>query len=287
MISYYYRGKIYKMRFIVLGSTGLLGSYIFHYLTQKLNSSQVISLNRDQLDLDNLSVVKLREKLIELIQEDDWVINCIGCTNKLNIGEESIIKINVLLPHLLANICENKGAKLIHPSTDCVFDGLKGEPYEIIDTPNGKDLYGISKYLGEPKNQSTLVIRTSIIGEGVDGNKSLLNWIKKNKNKKVSGYENHLWNGITCLEYAKLIYNLSLNRFTPGTYHYYSTYRGQDHISKSELIKEISRVYNLNIDVSDIKTPIKVDRRMKGIKCEVPLKKQIDELYVYDILSER
>ena len=74
------------------------------------------------------------------------------------------IKINALLPHEIANICEKSGSRLIHISTDCVFDGKKGS-YSESDVSNATDLYGRTKYLGEVVDRPHCVtLRTSWSG---------------------------------------------------------------------------------------------------------------------------
>lgn len=75
------------------------------------------------------------------------------------------LAVNTLAPRRLAALCADLNARLVHFSTDFVFDGLKGSPYDESDAPAPANLYGFSKYggerfvaLGSPEN---LVIRTS------------------------------------------------------------------------------------------------------------------------------
>ena len=78
------------------------------------------------------------------------IINCIGLVKQIDSSTDPIkaIQINSLLPHRLTSICESVDAKLIHISTDCVFNGKKGM-YNESDDPNATDLYGRTKLLGE------------------------------------------------------------------------------------------------------------------------------------------
>ncbi len=68
-------------------------------------------------------------------------------------------------PALLARLCAAAGAKLIHVSTDYVFDGLKGAPYDEIDPTSPQGVYGASKLAGEQAVlqalPSAIVLRTS------------------------------------------------------------------------------------------------------------------------------
>ena len=72
--------------------------------------------------------------------------------------------------------------KLIHITTDCVFTGLTGF-YTETSTHDSLDIYGKTKSLGEPEKAT--VIRTSIIGEELYNKKSLLEWVKTNKNNRI------------------------------------------------------------------------------------------------------
>jgi dTDP-4-dehydrorhamnose reductase len=112
--------------------------------------------------------------------------------------------------------------------------------------------YGISKYLGEQLLYTT-IIRSSIIGEHKTDKSSLIEWIKSNSNKSVNGYTNHLWNGITCLEYAKLIKEIIDNNFFwYGVKNIVSTFNSNLFISKYELIILISNIFKLNITINPI-----------------------------------
>ena len=62
---------------------------------------------------------------------------------------------------------------------------------------------GKSKSLGEAK-EACMVLRTSIIGDEIHKNASLIAWVKSMKDKEINGYINHLWNGITTKHYAEI-----------------------------------------------------------------------------------
>ena len=80
----------------------------------------------------------------------DVVINAVGLIKQLRTASDPIatIRINSLFPHILHTHCRASGCRLIHISTDCVFDGLRGG-YKEDDKPNADDLYGRTKFLGE------------------------------------------------------------------------------------------------------------------------------------------
>ena len=146
----------------------------------------------------------------------------------------NLIKINSCFSLELIQLCEKIEVPLIQVGTDCVFSGKRGE-YLEDDDHDETGAYGISKSLGEPS--SCTVIRTSIIGRELYNKKSFLEWVLSNDGKTINGYENHIWNGITCLEWSKLIEKIiNQNDFWKGTKHFISPTQ----TSKYDLVKMIS-----------------------------------------------
>ena len=165
---------------------------------------------------------------------------------------------------------------MIHITTDCVFSGINGK-YDELSIHDSKEIYGISKSLGEV--DQVTIIRTSIIGEEIRNKYSLLEWIKSNKGKEINGYVNHFWNGVTCLELAKVIeYMIRNNYFWKGVRHIYSP----EIVSKYELITMINEIYELDIKLHKCETE-KCDRSLMSIYDILmfkikPLREQIREL---------
>jgi dTDP-4-dehydrorhamnose reductase len=271
-------GKI--MKIYVLGSKGMLGRYVTKYLKNKYN---VIGLARKDIDASSVNEESLHAKLHHLgIKENDVVINCVG-TIKPQIdalGDLNGIQVNSVFPRFLANVCEKINVKLIHPTTDCVFTGLKGK-YNEKDIHDISDVYGRTKSLGEPNNCT--VIRTSIIGEEVGQGRSLVEWIKSSSNTTVFGFTNHYWNGVTCLEFAKICEKIiETNGYWTGVRHIHS-----NTLNKKELVELISDVYGLNVTVTPKETPIMCDRSILSIydtveNMSIPtLKNQIQEMKIF------
>jgi dTDP-4-dehydrorhamnose reductase len=248
------------MKIFVLGHTGMLGRYVSTYL--KSQEYNVINLSRSDIgDVGGVTVSQLRAKLFHRgLRKDDVVINCIGMIKqRRDVNDLQFLLVNTIFPRILANACEAEGVEMIHPSTDCVFSGLRGY-YDESDVHDATDTYGRSKSLGEPLNCT--VIRTSIIGEELQGKLSLIEWVKSNKDKTVNGYTNHIWNGITCLEFAKLCDDIIYkNKFWGGVRHVFT----KDPISKDKLVKLISDVFDLNVTVSPMEVPIKCDRSLTTV----------------------
>jgi len=261
---------------IVLGYRGMLGRYIHHYLSKFY---EVRGVSRDDFDATDLAAV--RNFLEGNVNSGDIVVNCIGVTNKF--PESDMYTVNAIFPHILAKICMRKDVQLFHPSTDCVFSGKRHilsviDKYSATDHKDSEDTYGLSKSIGEEIPAS--VIRVSIIGEeGPGRHTNLLEWVRSNTRGEIRGYTNHFWNGITCLEYAKLLHSLIDTRdFWVGVRVYMS-----NTVSKYELVSLINEIYNLHIAISPFKTPEENDKTLLGHRVERTLREQIEELQQYHI----
>ena len=238
------------MKIIIFGSNGMLGTYMVTYLSKFY---EIIKIDRNILDAyvaNNSSILSVLETY-KSDGEQLFVINCIGIIPQRNNLDDikKYIKINTIFPHLLANCCEILNYKLIHISTDCVFSGSKGN-YSEDDSPDETNIYGLSKFLGEPDN--CCIIRTSIIGEELQNKKSLLEWVKSQNGKTINGFVNHYWNGVTCLQLVKIIHHMIENNiYWHGVLHIHSP----NSTNKYGLIKMIIEIYNLNIILNEYATP--------------------------------
>jgi len=245
------------MKIFILGSNGMLGRYVSKYLS---TNYEVINLTRNEIDASSINYEDLLEKLTNLgLKSGDLVINCIGAIKqRVEIEDLDFIKINSIFPRLLANVCQSINCKMIHPTTDCVYSGKEGLYNEESSFDVG-DVYGMSKALGEPKNCT--VIRTSIIGEEIYNKKSLVEWIKSNKGGKTNGYLNHYWNGVTCLQFGKIVGTMiEKDLFWSGVKHLHS-----NKVDKYELSLMINKHFDLGITITPVEVPVSVDRSITTI----------------------
>jgi len=132
------------MKIGVIGSGGRLGAALVREYRDKYDVS---GFNHAQLDLSNLDDV--RETLCAT--NFDVLINAAAFTNVdlCETERDRAFLINAEAPAVLAKICTDKSAKLIHFSTDYVFDGEKRAPYTEEDEANPISVYGASKLAGE------------------------------------------------------------------------------------------------------------------------------------------
>ena len=132
------------MKIVIIGSGGRLGAALLREYQPKFD---VVGFDHAQLDLANPD--QIQRKIDKL--EFDLLINAAAFTN-VDLSEskrEEAFAINADAPKLLAEICRNQNAKLIHFSTDYVFDGGKRQPYVEDDAADPISVYGESKRAGE------------------------------------------------------------------------------------------------------------------------------------------
>jgi dTDP-4-dehydrorhamnose reductase len=152
---------------LVTGAKGQLGSEL-RYLSENEPSLcehfNFIFADRKILDITSQSAI---EQLC-VSHNVHVIINCAAYTavDKAEVEQDAAYSINHHAVENLASIAKKKSIKLIHISTDYVFDGKNYKPYIETDTPNPQNIYGKSKLAGEQAMQSinpenSIIIRTS------------------------------------------------------------------------------------------------------------------------------
>lgn len=248
------------MKVVVLGDTGMLGGMLKRYL-KKQDGIDVVGLSRkDGLKVGPYFNEAQTLNAIDALESPDFIINCIGAIKPVfddKARYTEAIYTNAVFPHELVswNHRFEVGAKIIHITTDCVFDGADGG-YTERSTHNALDDYGRSKSLGEPDN--CMVLRTSIIGPEWGGNKrSLLEWFLGVEN--ANGYDNHLWNGLTTLEFSRCIYDIiNMELHSNGTYHLFS-----NDVTKYELLRIMESWWKRGVAVHKTSAPYSCNRTLR------------------------
>jgi len=150
------------VKILVTGSKGQLGSDI-----QDI-SSQYPALQFDFTDIEELDLTDA--SMVETYfneNKPDFCVNCAAYTavDQAEDEEELALKINRDTVDMLAKVCKKNNSRLIHVSTDYVFDGTNFKPYAENDVPSPKSVYGFSKLKGEETialvNPDAMIIRTS------------------------------------------------------------------------------------------------------------------------------
>jgi dTDP-4-dehydrorhamnose reductase len=228
----------------------MLGTAMVHGLGRA--GWQVEGIDRSRFDALGQSPAELP------VGEGMVVINCAGLINRRQADRprDEFLLVNGLFPRRLADVCAARGARLVHVSTDCVFDGAAG-PYDEAAASTAEDLYGWSKHLGEPAN--ALVIRTSIIGPERSNFYSLLCWFLATRGR-CRGYTNHLWNGVTTLELAGAIARLvEAGAYGHGLRHLH----GED-LSKLDLLRLMAEAFDHPVEIEPFADPTPRDTRLRS-----------------------
>ena len=210
------------MRILMTGARGQIGSQIRKMLP---DDWELIATDSKTLDITNASSV---ENMLSGFQPD-IVMNTAGYTN-VDGAENDLEKafaINAQGVFNLARSANQHGVRMLHLSTDYVFDGTKYTPYTESNYPNPLNIYGKSKLAGEvaalSMNPKTLIIRTSGVFSAV-GNNFLTTVVNNAKQGKAFGVVD---DQICCPTYAADLAAalITLARDYPqmrGLYHYTS-----------------------------------------------------------------
>jgi len=255
---------------LVLGATGMLGSMVYTYLKKqtslnvtgsaRITTGELIGFDARKFTLDNEHNVDFNQY--------EYILNCIGiikpfCKDDDPVGIKDAIIINALFPKVLS---ESVGpqTKIIQIATDCVYSGEHG-PYSEDSAHDAHDVYGKTKSLGEIHGSNFLNIRCSIIGPEKKNFVSLLEWfLNQEPNASLKGFTHHRWNGVTTLQFAKLLeYIVKDNHFdkllnTASVHHFIPN----STVDKYELLNIFQRVFATNYiihAVDDIGPPVRRD----------------------------
>ncbi len=248
-----------KNRILILGGTGMLGHVLFRHLSQHTDYdvfATVRNMNEISQFFPASLGTKLRQDAVDAVNFDavirtlasiqpSIIINCIGIIKQLPLSSDPLtaITVNAQLPHRISLITRNANARMIHISTDCVFDGKKGL-YTENDLPTPIDLYGRTKLLGEVSYPHCVTLRTSIIGHELKGKYGLVEWFL-GQTRKVRGYKNAIYSGFPTIELARIISDYVLpNPNLSGVYHVSSP-----PISKFDLLNIVAEQYGKKIEI--------------------------------------
>lgn len=185
------------------------------------------------------------EQTISVVRPD-VVVNAVGIVKQLALAKDPIasIRLNSLLPHILARLGRDRGFTVVHVSTDCVFSGHKGG-YTETDIPDPVDLYGRTKLLGELDGPGMLTLRTSIIGRELQTQNGLVEWFLSQRGGTIKGFARAVYSGLTTEALAFVITELlRSNRPLHGLWHVSSA-----SISKYELLRKLNVAFATGTDI--------------------------------------
>lgn len=236
----------------IIGGTGLLALNIA--LTKRYDWEIYLHLNRRRVFVPDIhfSEINLEDKneltSFLILKEIDLVVNTAGLTSVEACENNKIASFNsnVKLAETVANVTSEIGVKLVHISTDHLFDG-KLRNYSELDKPSPLNTYGLDKYRGEQcvlkENSDSLVIRTNFFGWGPSYRKSFSDYIidTLREGKKIHLFEDVIFSPIliqTLLSFIELL----IQKNEKGVFNIAS----RESISKFDFGLKIAKAFSLD-----------------------------------------
>lgn len=218
--------ELVQRNILVTGSNGQLGNEIRRISANHENNFRFFFTDVAELDITDLRAVDsfIKEKNIK------YIINCAAYTavDKAEDDVDLCYKINRDAVANLGLAATNNNAKVIHISTDYVYDGTANKPYVEADTVNPQSVYGKSKQEGEAELlkacADSIIIRTAWL-YSIFGNNFVKTMIKLGKEREtlnvVADQNGTPTNGTDLAKTIVKILDFSeANGFKPGIYHY-------------------------------------------------------------------
>ncbi len=266
---------------LVTGAAGQLGSEIRAIAP----SEGYIFTDRHLLDISDKEAMALFIDLNVI----DTIINCAAYTavDKAEEDVENADLINHIAIKNMAEIAREKGLKLVHVSTDYVFDGKNHKPYIEEDTPNPTGVYGKTKLAGEkailqiaPAN--SIIIRTSWVYSGY-GNNFVKTMLKLGKEREQLGViYDQIGTPTYAADLAEAILEIlpKIDNPKPEIYHY----SNEGAISWYDFAKEIMKMAKRSCQINPIETkeyPTPAKRPHYSLLNKAKIKKDFDVTIPY------
>ncbi|MDX6182222.1 dTDP-4-dehydrorhamnose reductase [Flavobacterium sp. Fl-77] len=241
-------------KILVTGANGQLGSEL-SVLSSKYPEYNWIFADRTQITLDNLEVLKLQLNEIK----PDIILNCGAYTavDKAETETEFAFTINELSVKLIAEFALENRAKLIHISTDYVFDGTSSVALNEEEKTNPINVYGASKRAGEiaclEKNPDAIIIRTSWVYSKFGNNfvKTMQRLMQERESLNV--VNDQIGSPTYAADLAQAILDiLKAPNWIPGIYNY----SNEGEISWYEFALDIKEFGGYNCNVSGIPSAV-------------------------------
>lgn len=209
-------------KILVTGSNGQLGKEL-KKLASNYPDFDFIFLSREDMPIHHFEMVRHYFS----VYIPDYVINCAAYTavDRAESEKDRAFQVNGEAVGVLAAICKERGTKLVHISTDYVFDGMAAAPYKEDDTTNPQSVYGASKLEGERLairfNPDCIIIRTSWVYSEYGKNfvKTMLKLMSEKE--EINVVYDQLGSPTYAADLAEAILRIiHSGKWQPGIYHY-------------------------------------------------------------------
>ncbi len=248
------------MKILLTGASGLLGHAYAqaavrrgHSVTALYNQNRPIADGlTTTIQLDASQPEELTNIAIQLWP--DVIVNCAAISNPTTVEADAkhAEKINVALPRLLAQLSTHLGARLLHVSTDMVFDGQSEQPYRSTDMPAPTNLYGQTKLMAEREvlehnPEDPIVLRIPILmGNSPGGQRSvhekLIAAIHAGEKPKL--FCDEMRQPCSASNVAEVLLELTERRDLHGLFHW----AGSETLSRFEMGQRILKHFGLPLD---------------------------------------
>lgn len=244
-------------RVLVLGGNGMLGHKVWQECAPRFDAWATV--RADSVPEPAAAVLDPERTVTGVTVEDpatvvraldrtgaEVAINCVGVVKQARAASDAPVTVrgNALFPHEVAVACRERGVRLVHISTDCVFSGDRGR-YSEEDVPDARDLYGRSKLLGEVTADDCLTLRTSIVGRELSGSHGLLEWLIGERGRTVRGFTRAVFSGLTTEALARELG--AIVEEGPGLTGLWHV--GGDPIAKHELLELAREALDLEVEI--------------------------------------
>jgi dTDP-4-dehydrorhamnose reductase len=276
-------------KILVTGSNGQLGSEL-RLLSGNYSQFEWFFADRNQISLDNLSIL---EKQLEQIHPN-VIINCGAYTavDKAESEKELADTINHLAVGILASWSSKNNAKLVHISTDYVFDGTSSVPLKENTGTNPINIYGVTKLEGErlcqQENPNAVILRTSWVYSGFGNNfvKTMSRLMQERESLNV--VNDQIGSPTYAADLAQAIISIIRN---PEWYSGIYNYSNEGEISWYEFALAIKEIGDYNCDIKGIPSslyPTPAKRPASSLLDKSKIKKtyNVDVPYYKDSLKK-
>jgi len=226
------------MRILVTGASGLLGLNFclafadLHQIIGVTNSNMLRDAPFQTVTSDLSSPGSVRRLIFD--HHPQLVVHCAAMANVDTCEKqpEQAMRINAEVPGELAAVCIKRNIKLVHISTDAVFDGLRGD-YSEEDETNPLSIYAASKLAGEKavmnNHPQALIARVNFYGFSLTGTRSLAEFFlnRLSSRQPVNGFVDVMFCPMYVIDLAKVLMEM-IDKDLSGLYHVVST----EHLSK-------------------------------------------------------
>lgn len=250
-------------RILITGASGLLG---LNLALDAARENDVIGVDRNTLASAPFELIKadlLEPAAVARVLGEarpETVIHCaaLADVDACETDPDLARRMNAELPAEIADACARRKIRLVHISTDAVFDGQKQGYYSETDAPNPTSVYSQTKYRGEQAvlqiNPLAIVARVNFYGWSLSGKKSLAEFFVNNlsKGKNVNGFTDVTFCPMLVNHLGEILLQM-LDRSLHGLYHVV----GPQAMSKYQFGVEIARKFGLR---ESLVSPQSVDK---------------------------